>query len=130
MNTNLSNFSGAKVPTKYRRSSDKMIAGVCAAIARETGVDVGIIRIITAVAAVFTSGLVLVAYLIAWAVLPAEGSDKTFMDQAVREGQKLFDKNTGSKPWSPNSSSQPGPAPQTPQANRPGDPDPFDLYKD
>ena len=129
---------------KYVRSNDKMIAGVCQLIAKETGIDVGIVRIVTAVLGVLTSGLVLVAYLVAWAVLPAEGQTETIMDKAVREGQKFVGEQKAKKgrqsgaqpgpaPYTPNPQQTPfnqGPAKQGPYAPNGADPDPFDLYKD
>lgn len=122
--------TGGTVNSKYARSNDKMIAGICSLIARETGIDVGLVRIITAVLGLATSGVVVLAYLIAWAVLPAEGESTTFMDKAVREGQKFMDDQKAKKAWRPGP--QPGPAPQTPrpQQRNTADPDPFDLYKD
>lgn len=125
--------TGAKM-TKYSRSNDKVIAGVCGLIAKETGLDVGLVRIITAVLAVATSGIVVIAYLIAWAVLPAEGETTTFMDKAVSEGQKFYE-NQKAKKAQPGA--QPGPAPQTPAPAQPtgarngtANPDPFDLYNE
>ncbi|MGA4669255.1 PspC domain-containing protein [Propionibacteriaceae bacterium Y1923] len=125
--------TGGKM-TKYTRTNDKMIAGVCGLIAKETGIDVGLVRIIAAVLGVVSSGIVVVAYLIAWAVLPAEGQSTTLMDKAVSEGQKFYDNQKAKKAAQP--SAQPGPAAQTPPAqptsarNGAADPDPFDLYKE
>jgi len=47
-----------------------MIAGVCAAFALQYGWDVTLVRVLTAVAAVFTSGGVGLAYLVAWVLIP------------------------------------------------------------
>lgn len=48
----------------------RMIGGVCAAFALQFGWDLTLIRVITAVVAVLTSGLVGVAYLVAWVIIP------------------------------------------------------------
>lgn len=53
---------------KLTRSKDKMIGGVCSGIAEYLGIDTGLVRIITAVLALMGAGVI--AYLIAWAVLP------------------------------------------------------------
>jgi len=47
-----------------------MIAGVCAAFARQYGWDVTVVRIITAI--VCLSGAGALAYLIAWIIIPEE----------------------------------------------------------
>ena len=125
---------GKHMTSKYVRSNDKMIAGVCSLIAKETGIDVGLVRVITAVLAVVTSGIALIAYLIAWAVLPAEGQTTTFMDKAVGEGQKFYEQQKAKKADRPGA--EPGPSAPTPFQRTPAapqrtsDPDPFDLYKD
>lgn len=119
------NNGGKTMASKYVRSNDKMIAGICSLISRETGIDVGLVRVITAVLGVASSGLVVVAYLIAWAVLPAEGQTKTLMDKAVNEGQKFYDQQKAKKTNRP--SAQPGPAPTT---SRPADANAFDPYQD
>lgn len=121
---------GKQMTSKYVRSNDKMIAGVCSMIAKQTGMDVGLVRIITAVLAVVTSGIALVAYLIAWAVLPAEGQTTTLMDKAVTEGQKFYEQQKAKKAGQPGA--QPGPGAPTPfqqPQHRTSEPDPFDLYE-
>lgn len=63
------------------RPKDRMVAGVCAGIAREYGWDVNLVRILTVVGAIFTaSSVVPIAYLVAWAFLPEEGSPKARKD--------------------------------------------------
>lgn len=127
------NTGGNKMASKYVRSNDKMIAGVCGLIAKETGIDVGLVRVIVAVLAVVSSGFVAVAYLIAWAVLPSEGQSTTLMDKAVNQGQTFYEKQKAKKAGQ--TSAQPGPAAQTPFDQAPpahngtSNADPFDLYK-
>jgi phage shock protein C len=47
-----------------------MIAGVCAGFAEHYGWDLGLVRVLTVLLALFTGGLVLIAYLAAWIILP------------------------------------------------------------
>lgn len=54
---------------KLKRSSDKMIAGVCSGIAEYFGIDKSIVRIIWAFLAIFY-GAGLLAYIIAWIIMP------------------------------------------------------------
>ena len=64
---------GAKVirrPLERAREGRK-IAGICMGLARHLDVDVSLIRLLTIVGALFT-GVGLIAYLIAWIVIPEE----------------------------------------------------------
>ena len=64
---------GAKVirrPLERAREGRK-IAGICMGLARHLDVDVTLIRLLTIVGALFT-GVGLIAYLIAWIVIPEE----------------------------------------------------------
>jgi len=53
-----------------RRSDNTVIAGVCAGIADYLGVDPMVVRIAALVSAVLGLGILVVAYLVLWAVLP------------------------------------------------------------
>ncbi len=53
----------------YRSREDKVISGVCGGIAEYLDVDPTIVRVVTALAVVFT-GIPGLAYLIAWIVIP------------------------------------------------------------
>jgi phage shock protein C len=55
----------------YRSVTDKRIGGVCAGIANYFDVDPTLIRLL-AVASVVFGGSGILAYIIAWAVIPAE----------------------------------------------------------
>lgn len=55
-----------------RSRDDKMIAGVCAGVADYLGVDVTLVRLITVLGTVFGMGTFLVAYVVAWLLLPEE----------------------------------------------------------
>lgn len=68
-----------------RPKEGRIIAGVCAGIANALKVDVSIVRVVVAVAAVVTSGMALFAYVVAWAVIPDEGSTTTGLDQVINQ---------------------------------------------
>ncbi|HEU5416512.1 MAG TPA: PspC domain-containing protein [Streptosporangiaceae bacterium] len=61
---------GSKV--LYRPRDDRMIGGVCAGLARYTGMDVTMMRVIWAVVAVITGGAGVLAYLVTWIIMPDE----------------------------------------------------------
>ena len=50
----------------------RQVAGVCLALARSTGWDVGLIRILTVIGFIFSGGFVGVAYLAGWIGIPEE----------------------------------------------------------
>jgi phage shock protein C len=53
-----------------RRTDDRMIAGVCSGIADYTGVDVTVVRLAAVVGAVLGLGSLVVAYVLAWLLMP------------------------------------------------------------
>jgi phage shock protein C len=55
-----------------RRSDDRMVAGVCSGVADYFGVDVTLVRLVTVVGAIFGFGSLILAYVVAWALLPEE----------------------------------------------------------
>ena len=62
---------GAYPQTKLVRPRfPRMIAGVCAAFALQYGWDLTLVRVLTAVLAVLTSGGFGLAYLVAWVLIP------------------------------------------------------------
>jgi phage shock protein C len=56
----------------FRPRSGRAIAGVCAGFALHYGWDVVLVRILLAVIVVFGCGTPILAYVIAWAVMPNE----------------------------------------------------------
>jgi phage shock protein C len=52
-----------------RSRNNRMIAGVCAGFALHYGWDINVVRIITALVALFT-GIGAVAYLVLWVIIP------------------------------------------------------------
>ncbi|WP_082582152.1 PspC domain-containing protein [Aeromicrobium sp. Root236] len=55
-----------------RSRDDKWFGGVCGGLADYTGMDAGLIRILVAVFSILGFGSVIVAYIVAWILVPAE----------------------------------------------------------
>ena len=53
-----------------RSTDDRWIGGVCGGIADYTGLDARLIRLIVAVATVLGLGSLIVAYVVAWIIMP------------------------------------------------------------
>jgi signal transduction histidine kinase len=71
----------ASAPARLRRDSQRgVLAGVAAGLAGRFGIDPIIVRV-AFVAASFLGGAGLALYLVAWAVMPAEGADQAPFDR-------------------------------------------------
>ena len=57
---------------KLRRSTDKMIAGVCAGLAHYFDLDPTVIRIVYVLLSIFTAFAGVLVYLILWLIMPKE----------------------------------------------------------
>lgn len=59
-------------PTRrlVRRRDDRMVAGVCSGVATYLGVDVTVVRLLAVLGTVLGFGTVLVAYVVAWVLMP------------------------------------------------------------
>ncbi len=69
-------IAGQPAARPLRRSGEeKMLAGVAGGIARYLNADVTLVRVITAVLALFT-GAGAALYIAAWLLIPADGEDK------------------------------------------------------
>ena len=55
-----------------RSRDDKWVAGVCGGVARYTGVDSNLIRLVVVLGTIFGFGSLLVAYVVAWILMPQE----------------------------------------------------------
>lgn len=53
-----------------RPRSPRMIAGVCSGFALHYGWDINLVRVITALFIIFTTGIGALAYLAAWVIIP------------------------------------------------------------
>ena len=76
------NGSGGKRLLRLREG--RMVAGVCAGIAAQLKIDVTLVRLGFGIFTVFY-GIGILAYLIAWAILPEEGADKSILQSFVRK---------------------------------------------
>jgi phage shock protein C len=75
--------NGTKVLVRSR--DGRMLAGVCAGIAGYFGLDVTLVRVIWAVVSVITGGAGVLAYLVAWVIIPGEGQKSPIAENIVRE---------------------------------------------
>lgn len=64
--------SGSGTKVLVRKRNGRMVAGVCAGLADYFGSDVTLLRVIVAAVAVVTGGAGILAYLVAWAIIPEE----------------------------------------------------------
>jgi phage shock protein PspC (stress-responsive transcriptional regulator) len=53
-----------------RSEDDAWLGGVCGGIAQYTGVDANLIRLLVAIGALFSFGTLVVAYIVAWVLMP------------------------------------------------------------
>jgi len=53
-----------------RSDDDRWIGGVCGGLAAYTGVDAGLIRLIVAVGTILGFGSLILAYIVAWVIMP------------------------------------------------------------
>jgi phage shock protein PspC (stress-responsive transcriptional regulator) len=69
-------YQGQYPPPPYRRltrtSWDSPISGVCGGLARYFGLDPTLVRVLAVLLAVFTFPAAIIAYVVAWAVMPKE----------------------------------------------------------
>lgn len=56
----------------YRADSGRWLGGVCAGIARQLGIDVGAVRLLTVL--LFLLGAPVLAYVVLWIVMPDEST--------------------------------------------------------
>ena len=64
----------------YRKSNDKIIAGVCSGLGEYLNIDPVLVRII-ALALFFLHGFGMLTYLVAWVIIPARESSDSFIVQ-------------------------------------------------
>ena len=62
-----------KTKKLYRSKKDKVIAGVCSGIGEYAKVDSNIIRLLWVVGTFLLFGAGIIAYIIAWIILPEKG---------------------------------------------------------
>ena len=58
----------------YRSKRDRMLGGVCAGLAEHFDVDPSVIRLVWVVVTIFSIGTGVIVYLLAWIIIPEEGT--------------------------------------------------------
>ena len=66
-----------------RSKSNRVFAGVAGGIAAYTGLDSGLVRLLTAVAIIIFPGVGPILYILAWILLPEEGNASTGLDKII-----------------------------------------------
>jgi phage shock protein C len=78
-------MSGTNGPKQLIRPREgRIVAGVCAGLANYLGVDVNLIRIVFAVLTILGIGTGVLAYLIAWIVIPEEGETSSIAESYLK----------------------------------------------
>ena len=73
------------------RSRDgRMLAGVCAGVAGYFGLDVTLVRVIWAIVSVLTGGAGVLAYLVAWVIIPGEGQKSPTAENITGKNQDAW----------------------------------------
>jgi phage shock protein C len=67
-----------------------MLAGVCAAVADYFGLDVTLVRVIWAVVSVITGGVGVLAYLVAWVIIPGEGQKSSMAENITGKNKDAW----------------------------------------
>ena len=63
----------ARTPRRLvRRTDDNMLGGVCAGLADHLGLDPTLVRVLTVLVTVLGFGSVIIAYLVAWVIVPKD----------------------------------------------------------
>jgi phage shock protein PspC (stress-responsive transcriptional regulator) len=83
MMTYMSDGNGSK--TLYRTHQGRMVAGVCSGLGEYFGVDPNLIRVIFLVLTVFTAGIGVLIYLLAWVVIPEEGEKTSIAENMINK---------------------------------------------
>ncbi len=70
-----------------RRRDNRIIAGVCAGLSDYLGMDVNLVRVLFALVTLFTAGTGILAYLVAWAVIPEEGQKSSIAEDLINKNR-------------------------------------------
>jgi len=81
----MSNINNGKVLT--RRLDGRIVAGVCGGLADYLGMDVNLVRILVVLLTLFTAGTAILAYLVAWAVIPEEGQKASIVEDLINKNR-------------------------------------------
>ena len=72
---------GTKALVRSRKG--RLAAGICAGVAGYFGWDATLVRVVVAVVSVMTGGAGVLAYLMAWALIPAEGEKTSIAEDLI-----------------------------------------------
>ncbi len=81
----MSNINNGNVLVRNR--DNRIVAGVCAGLADYLGMDVNVVRLLVAVVTIFTAGTAILAYLVAWAVIPEEGQKTSIAEDLINKNR-------------------------------------------
>jgi phage shock protein C len=81
---------GSESKVLLRRRDGRMLAGVCAGFADYFGLDVTLVRVIWAVVSVLTGGAGVLAYLVAWLIVPDEGQKSSIAENVIGKKQDSY----------------------------------------
>jgi phage shock protein PspC (stress-responsive transcriptional regulator) len=73
-----------------RPREGRMLAGVCAGVADYFSQDVTLVRVIWAVVSVITGGAGVLAYLVAWILMPNEGQKSSIPENVAGQEQDSY----------------------------------------
>jgi phage shock protein C len=78
--------NGTKVLVRSRKG--RMVAGICAGLAEYFGWDVTLVRVVVAVVSVLTGGTGILAYVVAWALIPDEGEKSSIAESLLSKNHQ------------------------------------------
>ncbi len=81
-------YQNGKGKVLVRRREGRIIAGVCAGLADYLGMDVNLLRVLVALVTLFTVGTGVLAYAIAWAVIPEEGHSTSIIEDLIGKSRQ------------------------------------------
>lgn len=82
MITHMNGNDSSKSKRLLRLKQGRMVAGVCAGLARYFGVDVNLVRLAFGVFSIFY-GFGVLLYLVVWTILPEEGEDSSLLESFI-----------------------------------------------
>jgi phage shock protein C len=80
--------NGSKV--LVRPWNGRILAGVCGAFAGYFGLDVTLVRVIWAIVSVMTGGVGVLAYLVAWVIIPGESQKSSMAENITGKKQDAW----------------------------------------
>lgn len=73
----------------HRGGPGRMVVGVCLALARQTGFQVGWVRIAFVLALLFSGGSALLVYTLLWGLTPASAHGRTPVQRVLGVAERL-----------------------------------------